>query len=757
MTTDESTIFVGPGKKRVHFGSHRSASGDMLRSCLLVVCSSGSIMQKRVGTLVVLLLLIIVGVAVFVPRFHFAISGWWHGEAFYAGRPTSYWSEAAQGGFYAGERDVFRSLREGGTLAVPVLCELSNHQDLALRSQATLALSLIDWDPRLVPESKLRILYRDPKIDAAAAHLSQEHRRILEDLLFDAAQNSPQPEDRSAAALALERLGAAGGADALVIALRTGSRDVDVRVELATRLWRHHHNLDEVLPTIDEKLHSPPGTDDAQHSLGPAISFLGEVGRRSKEAALGRLQELLLHPVSQVRRSACFALTQLIPDTAVKDVLVFQLTDPDREVRRIAAQCLASHWPGEKRSIPVLLESLHDKRVATQTPALLKRVAVADPQTIHALLQALQSSDDAGLRAASADALADIAPESKAVVHSLMTALQHDNTASVRRAAAFALMRLKAHDAIPVLIQTATDRNPDRARAGSLGTTNSLREIAIRGLGAMTSDPAAVLALIELLKNDPNLFVRRLAAEMLGHAKVEARAASVALAGALDDPLTRAPAAIALSQIDPANPRPVDVLLDILQTGDEQSRREAISSIGELGSRASAAVPALIRIITTVDGDPSVSMAITAVGKIGPAAEKAIPALTHKLGKDDGTSMISMDALAQLGPIAKSAVPRLKACLDSPSAFHRIRAAAALSKIDGRAQPHLRVIIDCLKDKNATVRGTAVSALGDLGPAAAIAVPALKAVLDDERLGMERQVRQALRKINAEPLGSPNE
>jgi HEAT repeat protein len=703
------------------------------------------------------------GVAFFVPRFHFAISGWWQGEAFYAGRPTSYWAEAAQGGFYAGERDVFRSLRQGGASAVPVLCELSKHPDLVLRSQAMLALSLIDWDPRLVPASKLRLLYGDPKsikIDGAAAGLSEENRRALEETLLDIVQNSAASEDRSAAALALDRLGVASAPDALSEAMKSGSRNLDVRLQVATRLWDHHHNPSEVLPTLDEKLHSKDQlTDESWNSLSSAISFLAEVGRRDKRAALVRLRELLGDPVPQVRRSACSALAQLTPDPTIKDLLVAVLGDDDAEVRRSVAHSLASQWPNDKRSIPVLLESLSDGRWAVTTLRLLGRVGVGDEQTVHTLLETFQSSENADVRGAAAQALADAAPGSANAVQAMIAAVQHDSTVGVRQAALSALARLKSPTAIPVLVDTASelhssDSQSSRTRAIGL----SLREAAVRALGAMDSEPAAVRSLVGILKNNPNKIVRRVAAEMLGHAKVESQAAVGALTGALDDSDTRIAAAVAICQLDPGNCLPIDILLGILKTKDKESDTQAISALGQIGPAAARAVPALLRIVTENDVDPSsASMAIWALGRIGPAAEAALPALMKKLGRDDAISMTAMEALAQLGPAAKSAVPKLKASLASSSPFHRIKAAATLYKIDAKTDAYLPVIVDCLRDKSPLVRSTAISALGDLGPAAAGAVPALRVALEHERARMDDQVRDALRKITSdhEPADQP--
>jgi HEAT repeat protein len=683
------------------------------------------------------------GVALFVPRFHYAISGWWQGEAFFAGRPTSYWAEAAQGGFYAGERDVFRSLREGGTSAVPVLCELSKSQDVVLRSQAMLALSLIDWDPRQVPASTLRLLYADSKsmkLDGAAARLSQENRRALEDTLLDIVHNAADPEDRSSAALALDRLGSPSAPDALSKAMRNGSRDPDIRLSISLRLWEHHHNPDEVLPAIDERLASRGQTPNTPE-FHSSVHFLGQVGRRDKHAALTRLQALIHDPVPEARRSAYSAIAQLASEPDTKDLLTAGLNDSDAGVRYAVAQSIAQNWPNEKTAIPILLERLRDTHFYHTSVYLLRRVGVRDRETIGALVQVVQSSDDAGIRAACADALGDVAPGYDDAVQALITAVAADTAIGVRQSAVFALMRLKAHAAVPVLVHIATDRGP--------GSVVSLREAAARALGAMNSEPAAVLALVGVLKDDPNRTLRRTAAGLLGQAKVEKQAAVKALSGAADDRETRIAVAVAISQLDPGNRRPVDILLNMLETNDESSKSEALLALGQLGPRAKVAIPALLGIIARADADPlSALMAISTLGRMGPAAEAAVPALAKKLGTDDAISMTTLEALAQLGPAARIAIPALRSTLASSSVvYYRIKAAVALCKIDEKTDPYVPVIVECLRDKSPAVRGAAISALGDLGPIAVSAVPALRDALDDPRT--EHMAREALRKITS--------
>lgn len=88
-----------------------------------------------------------------------------------------------------------------------------------------------------------------------------------------------------------------------------------------------------------------------------------------------------------------------------------------------------------------------------------------------------------------------------------------------------------------------------------------------------------------------------------------------------------------------------------LNAGDPAVRRSASAALGDLGSAAGPAVPALTR--TLADEDAAVRQtAAQALGRIGPASASAMPALTAALGDPDpGVRGSAADALAAIrGP-----------------------------------------------------------------------------------------------------------
>src|SRR5438477_1284342 len=103
-------------------------------------------MKKRAGILISLLVAVALGIALALPRTHFALLGWAQGESYFQGQPTSYWAGALKKHPFIGDQgDVGKRLREGGPAAIPVLCELLKDEEQGVRQQSMLALSLIDW------------------------------------------------------------------------------------------------------------------------------------------------------------------------------------------------------------------------------------------------------------------------------------------------------------------------------------------------------------------------------------------------------------------------------------------------------------------------------------------------------------------------------------------------------------------------------------------------------------------------------------
>jgi HEAT repeat protein len=144
--------------------------------------------------------------------------------------------------------------------------------------------------------------------------------------------------------------------------------------------------------------------------------------------------------------------------------------------------------------------------------------------------------------------------------------------------------------------------------------------------------------------------------------------------GLLSDPVrsVHSAAVQALVRLAPEREETVAALVAVLhdlnavpaKQESELSREDAAVTLGNLGAKAKAAVPALVDLLT----DPSEQMreaAAVALWRIE-ANTQGIPTLIDRLenARDYQTALRVMKVLAEMGPLAKSAVPVIRAKLD---------------------------------------------------------------------------------------------
>jgi HEAT repeat protein len=81
----------------------------------------------------------------------------------------------------------------------------------------------------------------------------------------------------------------------------------------------------------------------------------------------------------------------------------------------------------------------------------------------------------------------------------------------------------------------------------------------------------------------------------------------------------------------------------------------------------------------------------------------------------------------------------------------REHAAEALGDIGPEAKEAVPPLIEVLKDKEPRVRRDAARSLGQIGPAAKVAAPQLAALLKDEDANVREAAARALRQLAVEP------
>ena len=227
-------------------------------------------------------------------------------------------------------------------------------------------------------------------------------------------------------------------------------------------------------------------------------------------------------------------------------------------------------------------------------------------------------------------------------------------------------------------------------------------------------------------------------------------------------------------------PTAVAPLVQFLSHSDKYVRRNATWGLGKLGPHARSAMASLCAALH--DPDPrTASGAAQALGNMGAAAASAVPALMEALrGTNVVLCRLAAKALSQIGP---AAVPTLLVHLRHHDPFVRGEAAVAVGWIGATAAAAVPALLEMVRAGTPAPRRTpephayagsgigtpiaspqeqepggaeetsrlaAVTALGRIGAAAAEAIPALIAVVEESVEQLRTAAEIALRQIRGE-------
>jgi HEAT repeat protein len=230
-----------------------------------------------------------------------------------------------------------------------------------------------------------------------------------------------------------------------------------------------------------------------------------------------------------------------------------------------------------------------------------------------------------------------------------------------------------------------------------------------------------------------------------------------------DDPKVRVRALVHLG-LGPFDKTAVPTLIAALKDKEREVRRAAIRALADIGRNAVDAIPDLQDFCKEASTD-EIDDVCRALARMGPAA---VPALIEFLGPSSPQSIrdAARQALEEIGPGAKDAVPALIKEMKNPSNCYPGHAASALSHICEAAVPS--EILELLRDPEWTIDAIkalplkgpgareassslasllpsedfetteyVIRLLGYIGPDAAPAVPKLVGVLGDKKIGCQ--------------------
>mmetsp|Transcript_83947 Transcript_83947/g.271263 ORF Transcript_83947/g.271263 Transcript_83947/m.271263 type:complete len:894 (+) Transcript_83947:111-2792(+) len=316
---------------------------------------------------------------------------------------------------------------------------------------------------------------------------------------------------------------------------------------------------------------------------------------------------------------------------------------------------------------------------------------------------------------------------------------------------------LGAHAAtvVPALTECLRDETALRRRtaAAALGHVADFCSLTCSSLTSMNEDArsqqkihivaVAVPALTECL-SDSNESVRRAAAQALEQIGPAAAAAVPALAAMLLDPTedVRCAAAKALARMggEAASPAVPALAETCSRDSNASVQKAAVAALGQLGTFAVPAVPALIECLRSPNHSVRCAAA-SSLESLGPSGASAVSALLVCAHDPDvGVRTTASKALGTLGNFVSSSASAAEALCERLLDTHEgVRAAAAMALGRLGVASTIPMLSEALKDMNEDVRKASAIALGQMRGVATPAIPQLTKALKDSN----EDVRQA--------------
>ena len=461
-------------------------------------------------------------------------------------------------------------------------------------------------------------------------------------------------------------------------------------------------------------------------------------------SAVDPLVKSATHPDPRVRRSAVRALTRLKPEPGhLAPLVTKQLADADPSVVMPALHTL-SDMDGE--AVPFLVEAIKDPKARYWVIIALTEIGPESAPAVESLTQ-LAAESETHERLQAFLALAAIGEKAASASPVMVKSLESDDE-TLRSPAAYALGRVRAQDADAALKKAADDKDPFLAEVASWALARihpddkALVDEAVKRLRAglhcdrsneRTATASALSDLAEKLDEPTRLTLANEFADLLsdpdpdvglsgGAALVRLGATAVeTLLGKLSDPALRAKALEILSAIGPAAKPAVDDMLKLLADVDPGIREEAAIAIGAIGPDAAAAVPALQKILADDTAAPGMRYAAAyALGRIGPAAKPAIDQLRAlATATDEVLATVAIWATLKVDPqdqsLHEQAVSVLRKALRAEREIVRLEAAVTLGDIGAAAAPAIPILeLISEEDGSRQVRAAAANALKKL-------------------------------------------
>ena len=457
---------------------------------------------------------------------------------------------------------------------------------------------------------------------------------------------------------------------------------------------------------------------------------------------------------------------------AVVTAVVKAVGDANLGVRRAAIGALRELNAPQEKTLPLLIKVLESAppEVAISIVAVM---AEAGEAVVPRVITALEHPE---ARYWAALVVHDMGPKAKGAVGAVVEALADAKEPEVRRELVLALGAIgpDAKAAVPALIKLVSDKDP------------AIVVAATYSLGQIGPNAAAAGEVLKKGMSSKDDFLRvvsawALAATHPDDKAIEKAVVPVLVAGLVDDDErgVRHAAAQAIVQLAPDHDVILPAVLKACENTSPELMMEAVQALagvgrdavpglarllkheavrplvaqvlGQLGSKANAAVPAMIEVLPGSD-DVAKGELLFAFGKMGEGAAPAVPAIAQQLAsEEEDVRYAAIYALAQIGPAARDARRAIVKAMESDDEVLRTLSASALVQIDPQGSetakevlPHL---IEALKNDEPLVQIDVAHTLAMMKKLAKPALPALKELAASKNADVAEAAKSAIKSI----------
>ena len=198
----------------------------------------------------------------------------------------------------------------------------------------------------------------------------------------------------------------------------------------------------------------------------------------------------------------------------------------------------------------------------------------------------------------------------------------------------------------------------------------------------------------------------------------------------------------------------VDELSTQLANGDVQVRRAAARSLKELSGDKVRAIPALTDAASQDDDLEVRRLSIQALGEIGPPAEASISVLLQTLeDSPEAVQVAAALAIARIAPERESYQPVLIRAMRAGNGGVLM----AVGRLGEDAKWAVPTLVELLTHELVQIRSLAAHTLGQIGPAAKDAAPALERMSRDSDPAVREVALQALESVRTAQSNSEQE